>query len=716
MDVFQITLAGRWRAVAGEAGAQRPEALADHVDLRLGELSLTAHLGDDAVLPFLTAFARAVVELAEGGEAHVALTPSAHVLRLTRRRTRSRLSFVTESGRPIVHDAAVELAALRRSVHEAGSRFLDDLLAVRPEWTGRVAVRRLRGALAAVERTMRGEPERGSPPGDDDPPTRRRARPRPAAFPLTLSGGGLRLGAQPASTESGGGRRGVLHRLFDALETLAREPGRRLALAWSSTPRTSLTFERVGGDVLLWSLRDAAAPWMSGQASWSAVLTCLRRVTAELGDFDPAEAGARLARIRRWLRAERLPPLYGAAVLLPPMPPMPRPDEGSLATRRLFHVAFRRLWRRPLRRFFLPPQVLGHEAIRVHTGDGLLGLSSETGREVWRHAGAHPLLAGGPPELLLDARARLMCIDPGTGDVRWRQPRGWRLAPAVAVQQDALGLVVLTEAGDVVGLDPDGAPRFATRMLAGTAHGLTASPALLWVSGEDDHLSAFRRGDGVLHFRVPLGGHAVGAPLRTPAGLVVAVERGARTHVTFFDAATGRMTGETPLPGQLQSIQALGAVDDFALAVQTQADDGTATTVVDARTGRVRFTLPPGPWRSSLTVYQGAIYIGGHGGRVSAYDALDGTPLWEQDAEAGGDEQATHVRPLGARGLLYVLGGALRILEPASGRVVSRHVLDDFEVGTWLVSAAGDVLMADPERSLTYLRLSGYLSRVERLE
>jgi outer membrane protein assembly factor BamB len=455
---------------------------------------------------------------------------------------------------------------------------------------------------------------------------------------------------------------------------------------------------------------------MSGQASWTAVLACLGRVTARLSDFDPAEARTRLARIRRWLRAERQPPLYGAAVDLPPMPPTPRPDEGLLSTRRLFHVAFRRLWRRPLRRFFLPPQVLGHAPIRVHTGDGLLGLSSETGREVWRHAGAHPLLAGGPSELLLDAHARLVCIDPGTGAVRWRQPRAWRRAPAVAVHQDALGIVVLTEAGDVVGLNPDGSPRFTTRMLAGTAHGLTAGPVLLWVSGEDAHLSAFRRGDGALHFRVPLGGHAVGAPLRTPAGLVVAVERGARTHVTFFDAATGHVTAETPLPGQLQSLQTLGALDDFALAVQTQTDDGTATVVIDARTGRLRFALPPGPWRSSLTVYQGALYIGGHGGRVSAYDALDGAPLWAQDAEAGGDEQATHVRPLGARGLLYVLGGALRILEPATGRIVSRHVLDDFEVGTWLVSAAGDVLMADPERALTYLRLSGHLSRVDRVD
>jgi hypothetical protein len=713
MDVFQITLAGRWRAVAGEPGAQRPEALADHLDLRLGELSLTAHLGDDAVLPFLTGLAQAVVSLRERGEVEVELEPSAYVLRLKHGRTRCQLSFLTETGRPIVHNAAADLMALRRTVHDAGGRFVSELLAVRPEWAGRSAVRRLRSALAQVERALRGEPERSMLPVVDEPPLRRPTRPRPAAFPLTLSGAGLRLGAQPASTESGGGRRGVLHRLFDALETLAREPGRRLALAWSSAPRTSLTFERLGVDQLLWSLRDAAAPWMSGQASWSAVLSSLRRVTAQLGDFDPAEARARLAAIRRWLRAERLPPLYGAAVLLPPTPPAARPDEGSLATRRLFHVAFRKQWRRPLRRFFLPPQVLGHGAILVHTGDGLIGLSSETGREAWRHAGAHPLLAGGPPELLLDARAHLTCIDPATGAVRWRQPRVWRRAPAVAVQQDALGLVVLTEVGDMVGLGPDGAPRFATRMPAGTAHGLTLCPALLWVSGEDAHLSAFRRGDGALHFRVPLGGHAVGAPLRTPAGLVVAVERGARTHVTFFDAATGRVTGETPLAGQLQSLTALGAIDDFALAVQTQTDEGTATAVVDARTGRVRFTLPPGPWRSSLTVYQGAIFIGGQGGGVSAYDALDGAPLWAQAAEAGSDEQSTHVRPLGARGLLYVLGGALRILEPATGRVVSRHALDDLEVGTWLVSAAGDVLMADPERCLTYLRLSGHLSRVD---
>jgi outer membrane protein assembly factor BamB len=713
MDVFQITLAGRWRGPAGEVDERRPEALVDHIDLRLGELGLTAHLGDDAVFPFLTALARALVALADGGTAEIHLSPSAHVLRLVRRRTQCLVSFVTESGRPIVRNAPTDFEVLRRSAHQAGTRFVAEVLALQPAWQGRQVVRRLRAALADVVRSGRGEVARTPVPDAGAAPPRRPVRPRPAAFPLHVSGVGLRFGAQPASTESGGGRRGVLHRLFDAFETLAREPGRRLALAWSITPRTSLTLARQGPDQLLWTLRDAAAPWMSGQASWTAVLTSLRRATAQLADFDPAEAKLRLGAIRRWLRAERMPTMYGAAVLLPPSPPNLRPDDGPLATRRLFHVAFRRLWRRPLRRFFLPPQVLGGGAILVHTAEGLLGLSRETGREAWRHAGAHPLLAGGPPELLLDARARLMCIDDDSGAIQWRHPRPWRRAPAVAVQRDALGIVVLTEAGDVVGLASDGGPQFETRLMAGTAHGLTTSPALLWVPGEDAHLTAFRRGDGALHFRVPLGGHAVGAPLRTPAGLVVAVERGTRTHLLVFDAATGHLTGETQLPGLVQSLQALGASDESALAVQTQTDEGTATAVVDARTGRVRFTLPAGPWRSSLTVYQGVLCIGGHGGCVSAYDALDGSPLWAQPADAGGDEQAAHVRPLGVRGLLYVLGGGLCILEPATGRVVSRHALEEFEVGTWLVSAEGDVLMADPERALTYLRLSGHLSRVD---
>ena len=716
MDAFQITLAGRWRtavaAPAGENDPDLPESLRDHIDLRLGELSLSAHLGDDTVLPFLLGLAEQLTLLPNGGHAQIVMSPSGHQLRLRRQHTRFLVSFATETGRSVVRNVPADATALQRAVHRVGSTFVTDLLVARPTWRRLLVVRRFQDALAGLFKES-SVPSHGASARVASGPRRAR-RTASMDFPLTVTESGLRLGAQPASSDVGSGRRGTLQRLLGAVEALAREPECRASIPWSASPRTQLQFERLAPGLVTWVLRDAVAPWMTGRTPLSGLLRHLRAAALAMPEFDPTEARLRLAAIRRWLRAESIPPLLGEPlVLVPPEAVGVAGTAPPLEARRLVHVAYRRLWRRALKRFFLPAQTLTGDTILVHTTDGATGLARETGRERWRLPGAHPLLASGPPELLLDARGRLMCIDPTTGETRWCESRRWHQTPAVAVQQDALGFVVITEAGELVAFDADGHRVVTARLAAGTSHALTLGPTLIWAAGEDRHLSAFRRGDGSLHFRVPLDGHAVGAPHWTSGALIAAVERGSRAHVMSFDPATGCMRSEHPLPGQVLSVQRVGAANRDLVAVQTLTDEGTLTSVFDAESGRLQFTLPIGPGRATLTAYQGALYLGGEGGQVSAYDARDGGALWTRAGDEAGEETTLHVRPLGVRGLLYVLGSTLRILEPATGRVVSRYALDGFEVGAWLVSPTGDVLMADPERALVYLRLSGHLSRVD---
>ncbi len=717
METLEIALSGRWRAAVVPAplgGATAAAAsLRDHIELRLGELSLTAHLGDDAVLPFLTTLAQSLATDDDPGRTHVPL--SGHTLELRTDDGRLFLSFQTETGRHIVRDVPTDRRALRTVALEAGRNFLNELLSVRPEWHSDAVVRRLRTALGRLERTARGQT--GETPVGPAPAQARRRKPaaQKSVFPLSFSEGSLRFGNQPAL---GPVSAAPLSRLVDAVEALARHTSPRVSVLWSTAPRTHLHLEQAPSGRIAWRLSDMATDWLTGDATLAALLKVLAQAASACPERERADLHLRLDRGRAWARASVSPPQLGANVLLPPPMQFPSPTSGPapLSARRLFHVAFRRTWRRSLRRFFLPIQALDTPTIVVHTLDGTLGLARDSGKPSWRREKVHPMVPGGPPWLVVDRAGHVLALDLETGEPRWRMRQPWRRSPAVGAAHDGLGLVIATEAGPLLGLGNRGERQFEAKLLAGAPLGVTLSPALFWVTGEDRHLYAFRRGDGALHFRVPLGGNAVGAPLWTRSGVVVACERGTRSALLVFDAATGELCSDIPLEGQFQSVQIQADGPDrreTSLAVQTQMGESTTTYGIDATSARIRFRLENGPWRSSMTNYGGALFIGAHGGRVSAHDAQDGAALWELAGDDAAEDHVQNVRPLGVRGMVYVLGRTLRVIEPAEGRVVSRHPIDDLEVGSWLVSREGDVLLVDPERALVYLTLSGHLSHVD---
>ncbi|MCK6569727.1 PQQ-like beta-propeller repeat protein [Myxococcota bacterium] len=722
MDSFRIKLSGRWRA-AVDAGVGRGDvALRDHIELQLGERNLTAHLGDDEVLPFLIAVAEALGPGARVGTTTCLLSPSNHRLGVERRGGEVRVSLIAASGRVIVHEEVVDGPDMRDAVRRTGLDLLEALAALEPGWMRRAPVRRLRRAVDALA------------PGADAvaiasahvataPTTRtrgvrtRRSAPGARRFPLEVDGVGLRLGAQWAATEGSGGQRTLLLRLLDALLQLARLPERRPSIPWSSAPRTTLSFERRPDGTVAWALRDTLAPWMNGVVTLPTLVSTIARCGRTLRAVDVRDLGRRLREIRAWMRAAEQLPVFGD----PNAPVGDDATEDALdlpalvtdepAARRLFHVAFRRSWRKPLRRFVLPPQALGEASILVHLPDATVGLAFTTGRERWRRAATYPVLVGGPCGLVFDDRGRLVRLNPETGATLWARPRPWTDAPVTAVAADDEGIVLATEAGAIIGVDANGTPRFRSRMTAGTALGLTLSRDLVWIAGEDRRLHALRRSDGGLHARVPLAGHLVGAPTWRAGGLVVAADEGPRTRLTLHDRRTGEVRTTLVVPGVFQSLRALE--DPHRVAVVTIVEESTTFTVADLQKGAIAYALPPLLGRATLTPYRGLLLCGAGGGRLVAHDAADGHPIWDVGGDDGLDTPSPPVSPLGVGGLIYALGAALVTLEPATGRIVSRYPLDDIDLGSWLVSRRGDVLLADTDRALLLLERSGHLARVD---
>lgn len=726
MDSFSISLAGRWRAALdadGEGAAHLAEtALRDHIELRLGDRSLTAHLGDDEVLPFLVALAESLAPTAPAGPVVCPLFPSAHRLAVDRRGREVHLSLVATDGRLIIREAIVDANAMRDAVGTVGGEVMRGLAELAPTWGRRALVRRLRRALArlALVQGERGPSAEGPHPATTGNLVRkreRRAPVKPARFPLEVSEAGVRLGASWATMDGSGGRRAFFGRLMDAALQLARAPDRRVGVPWCSTPRTTLHIERRPDGAVDWSLRDALAPWMTGTVPFSVFVSTLARCGRLVREIDPDDLRRRLREIRAWARAAALPPLLGGPV--PPgdrvLPAMTSGDVVALphepAVRRLFHVAFRRAWRRPLRRFLLPPQRLAGPSILLHLPDATVGLSLANGRERWRRLGTHPALVGGPCGLVLDRRGHLSQLDAGTGETVWIQPRPWRNAPVTSLASDSDGLVLATETGSVIGLDPQGRPVFRTRLAAGSAVGLTLSRSLAWVSGEDRHLYAFGRADGVLHARVPVVGHLVGPPQWRAEGLLVTSDEGPRARVSVHDPASGALRRSVAMPGVFQSLRLLSEPD--FVAVVTTLDETTTFSVADLRRGEIAFCLPAVAGRGTLTTHQGLILCGATGGRLAAFDARDGAPVWRVDLTDATDGLAPPVHPLGVGGLVYAVGAALVTIDPAGGRLLSRFALDDIDLGSWLITDRGDVLLADTDRALILLERSGHLAKVD---
>jgi len=720
LESFRIRLAGKWRA-AIDAGISTGLSLRDHVELQLGERNLTAHLGEDEILPFLTALAEALAPRARAGIAICMLSPSDYRFAVERRGGEVRVSLVASSGRVIVEHEVVDGPDMRDAVRATGLDLLEALAALGLGWTRRAPIRRLRRAVDAL--TSKGVAALANPlvpplPVSEATGARgRRSRPVERHFPLECGDIGLRLGAQWATTEDSGGHRTVFLRLLDATLQLVRVPERRPSIPWSSAPRTTLNFERRPDGTVAWALRDTLTPWMSGVVTLPSLLSALSHCGHALRDFDIRELQRRLREIRAWMRAAEQRPVLGDphasigddVVDTPPERTLLPTDEP--AARRLFHVAFRRCWRRPLRRFVLPPQDIGGAAVLVHLPDATVGLAFETGRERWRRAATYPVLVGGPCGLVFDDRGRLVRIDRETGATLWARPRPWMDAPVAAVAVDVDGIVLATEEGAIIGLDAHGARRFRSRLTAGTALGLTLSRHLVWIAGEDQRLWALRRSDGGLHARVPLAGHLVGAPTWRTDGLVVAADEGPRTRLTLHDRRTGEVRTTLVVPGVFQSLRALD--DPHRIAVVTIVDESTTFTVADLHEGRIAYALPPLVGRATLTPYSGLLVCGAGGGRLAAYDATDGQPIWDVGGEDGFDAPSPPVSPVGVGGLIYALGAALVTLEPATGRIVSRYPLDDIDLGSWLVSRRGDVLLADTDRALLLLERSGHLARVD---
>jgi outer membrane protein assembly factor BamB len=139
----------------------------------------------------------------------------------------------------------------------------------------------------------------------------------------------------------------------------------------------------------------------------------------------------------------------------------------------------------------------------------------------------------------------------------------------------------------------------------------------------------------------------VSYPVIAAGRVFVAVEDGVGYGTTLYalDAKTGRIDWSVPSPGNPDA----NVVYDGRLLFEFTS--GSSLTAYDAATGQVGWTIttncgqgdPVGP----PTAYDGVVYIT-NDDAVCAYDEVDGQEVWEQDVLGGGTNGALAVDNAGA--------------------------------------------------------------------
>ncbi|MEA3286818.1 MAG: PQQ-binding-like beta-propeller repeat protein [Candidatus Marinimicrobia bacterium] len=157
----------------------------------------------------------------------------------------------------------------------------------------------------------------------------------------------------------------------------------------------------------------------------------------------------------------------------------------------------------------------------------------------------------------------------------------------------------------------------------------------IYISADSAWCLNAQTGNKVWSFGAPAGCHMSGSPL-VENGIAYFVSTAPFDSLTLhaFDAQTGQENWNLGLPSFFESCLALHENTLF-LASHTAYSSGTqleSLFAVDALTGNILWTndhTDGGYWDSSPTIRNDTIYIGGDDGYLHAFNADDGTLIWE---------------------------------------------------------------------------------------
>ncbi|GAA2346104.1 PQQ-binding-like beta-propeller repeat protein [Streptomyces kunmingensis] len=399
-----------------------------------------------------------------------------------------------------------------------------------------------------------------------------------------------------------------------------REPWGASEVSGPSAARESSGAPEVSGSL---AARESGASEVSGSLAASESSASPRRLRTRIG---AAVAGA-LA-------------LGGAlALTLTSLPPSDD-DLGSRTEQAGAHASFR-AWSRQLGSGAAPVCSYGKDALSC-TAPGVLAASLDprNGKVLWLRkasgtvtndgsaAGSAPapVLSGGLLQVVAPDGARLLALDPATGETRWSMG-----VSAYEGQVQPVGDTVLLAA-------PDGT---LTAIDAGTGeqrwrHRLPMTRPVLSYAGGDL------------------------AYVTTPAA------DGVNTQVSAVDPATGAVRWQHRSPGTATPV---GVTDDTVWCTQRAADGATVALVGHrladgAVARRVPLALPLP--QATATVHDGKAYLLAAGGGLVAQDLVSGKQLWRSETSVsrgsapGVDE----------RGRVYVTApdGRLLAMAPGNGK------------------------------------------------
>jgi outer membrane protein assembly factor BamB len=744
-DHLEISLAGRWRAGL-DALAQPPVgatdsppdrlaldarllAVRDHIRLRIGDRSLTAHLEDDAILPVLTALSERLARqyARQSAETTVAIGRGDHQLLL---RSGDGALWITLTGPQgfVVRDSRVDPRAFRRSLLALGDAVCEALAAGDPGIARTPAVRKLRRALGALRRgpaNLRPLGAGASGPTDPAarPPRERWSEAAPVVLRVPRPVGGERAPLEPAldtrqplDLRVGDARLAVPHgqplllveSLLGTVEAMLRPHGgaqrtsdvgldgrglHRLRVERTAAGLTATVIDR-GGHPL-------APPVLVTPLELATSAERLRREASRgrpRPEPDPEHRALRRLShgIRRWARAAAAGPTYGApapsptgrasTTTAPTSPERGPPEQPRLPVAQLHRLAWHRRWSATLDAV---------RTVRAH-GDARLIVSHARGLEALDRLGARlwhrPGLraAGSDPTLAKTRRGALVRLDPTTGRTCWRVDPPGEEAAFTTLHRSGGQVLLGTSLGAVLAVDAErGSTRWRADAWFGALAGLAADAAHCFFFAEDGYLHAVGLGDGAPRFSVTLPVEPDVEPEPSSGGLLLAghADPSPAGHVYALCSATGRVRWSAELPGAVTGPPALRP----AAALFPVHRDGTSQLVcIRLQSGQIAWVAPIAPAESTR------------------HPLL---PWWSLPADDP-DGVVLHDAPaVICRGLLLVPGTTIRAVDPADGRVIQHLSCDDL-LPDWMHAwPNGDLVVASEDQVVGY-ELGGHIARV----
>ncbi|HET9450211.1 MAG TPA: PQQ-binding-like beta-propeller repeat protein, partial [Aggregicoccus sp.] len=330
------------------------------------------------------------------------------------------------------------------------------------------------------------------------------------------------------------------------------------------------------------------------------------------------------------------------------------------------------------------------------------------GALLWRRAASHGVAASADGHAVAADAARVYGFKGRGAGARWLHGHDGTPVGPTLVRKDGV-LVTTSEGRAVLGFAEAGgrelwrlAPPRAQRVhLAVQAHRALLATDLGYLYGLD-------LADGQVRFRVRAELPFLGAPVPWGRRFAVALGQGLRGGVLVGDAHAGEIAWTTPLPfGQPSVPLPRGA--HLYVAGQADEEEGGALACLGTRGQRLwerRLHLGGGPY--ALTGLTRSVVLSGPSGAAARYGE-DGRVAWR--VGGSGEPLTRALRPVPARGVVFLPGERVRAVEPRGG-----HVLAEVEAGAGLVALEADaqlnLYLLDDAGTLRAFRLATHLAIV----